>query len=264
MQSRLVLLVLLLVLLLASMIQDAIGARKRRTIDDDDDDDASFEVTCLMNGQDCSTVSDIFTTQINTESFLLDQRRYSPIDDDEGNGNDQRSKKFEKLAFVTPWNQKGYNYSLTHRRFTYMSPVWFELKIENGKVEVSGRQDIDEDWLDKITESKAEVSSDSSLSSSSYSSTYIFPRVKVALDEPLKPEELAIAARLLLELKDEFAFDGFVFEAFQSKDMGLLLAKTLREKSVMLIYVLPAIDPLEQAKKDQRTKYSNILAYVDR
>ena len=280
-------LVLIIVIVIACFFQSALCTRKKKAASSgggggsgsgsgsgsgDDTDDLFFEnndVSCMINSLDCATVSGIFANDVDTDTFLQDQNKYTPIDIEPRGG-----KEFESLAFITPWNPKGYNYSVMHRRFTYLSPVWFELtKNEDGAFEILGKNDVNEEWLGKISSEVEEVEvSASSASSETVTSTsaqpaklsIIFPRLKVAMSEPLTEDEAEEAAKLVVELKDEYDFDGFVYESFQSKDMGLILAKRLKEKAVPLVFVMPALDPSEQARRDKKTKYSDILGFIDR
>ena len=43
------------------------------------------------------------------------------------------------LGYVTPWNNKGYNFAKNlGAKFDLISPVWYQLKRLNGKVEFGG------------------------------------------------------------------------------------------------------------------------------
>ena len=55
----------------------------------------------------------------------------------------------EALAYVTPWNSRGYDVAKRFgAKFTYVSPVWLQLRdAPGGGVEVTGTHDIDAGWV---------------------------------------------------------------------------------------------------------------------
>ena len=59
------------------------------------------------------------------------------------------------LAFVTPWNSKGYELALTFsHKFTHVSPVWFQVSPSG---QITGRQDVKEKWLRKLYRSNPDL-----------------------------------------------------------------------------------------------------------
>jgi chitinase domain-containing protein 1 len=82
------------------------------------------------------------------------------------NENDSRYMKrgaLETLAFVTPWNNKGYNIAKEYNnKFTYVSPVWFQIRpakpedalAQKYKYIVAGEHNIDVDWCGTIGSKK--------------------------------------------------------------------------------------------------------------
>jgi hypothetical protein len=68
-------------------------------------------------------------------------------------GRGERHVSGPSLAFVTPWNSRGYTVSLTFReKLTYISPVWLQLRKEGGGggLVVTGQHDIDKEWVQKL------------------------------------------------------------------------------------------------------------------
>jgi len=53
------------------------------------------------------------------------------------------------LAYVTPWNNRGYDVAKElARKFTHVSPVWLQLKfVKNLHLEVTGTHDVDAGWI---------------------------------------------------------------------------------------------------------------------
>lgn len=64
-------------------------------------------------------------------------------------------KNFENptLVYVTPWNSHGYDMAkVFNSKFTYVSPVWYQIKYDRGesKVQLTGRHDVDQGWLKDV------------------------------------------------------------------------------------------------------------------
>lgn len=62
----------------------------------------------------------------------------------------------DTLAYVTPWNSHGYDIAkLFNNKFTYVSPVWLQLKRKPGGAYVmEGGHDIDKGWMKDVKKSK--------------------------------------------------------------------------------------------------------------
>lgn len=57
----------------------------------------------------------------------------------------------EVLAYVTPWNNHGYDVAKTFGKFTMISPVWLQIKRKpRGIYNVEGTHDIDKSWLKEL------------------------------------------------------------------------------------------------------------------
>ena len=56
------------------------------------------------------------------------------------------------LAYVTPWNSKGYEIAKTFAgKFSYVSPVWLQVKRRRtGNFFIEGIHDIDKDWMQDV------------------------------------------------------------------------------------------------------------------
>jgi chitinase domain-containing protein 1 len=52
------------------------------------------------------------------------------------------------LAFVTPWNSRGYDLAKQHRcRLMYVVPVWYQLRSVGGVLQLNGAHDVDVGWM---------------------------------------------------------------------------------------------------------------------
>ncbi|KAJ4768557.1 Chitinase domain-containing protein 1 [Rhynchospora pubera] len=55
------------------------------------------------------------------------------------------------LAYVTPWNSKGYDMAkVFNSKFTHISPVWYQLKSEGNKLILQGQHDVDLGWISEL------------------------------------------------------------------------------------------------------------------
>ena len=71
---------------------------------------------------------------------------------------DEKHFAGDTLAYVTPWNRRGYDIAkVFSRKFTYISPVWLQMKANpKGKesrarpVIITGEQDVDAVWIEDV------------------------------------------------------------------------------------------------------------------
>uniref|UniRef100_J3L1Z1 GH18 domain-containing protein n=1 Tax=Oryza brachyantha TaxID=4533 RepID=J3L1Z1_ORYBR len=55
------------------------------------------------------------------------------------------------LAYVTPWNSKGYDMAkLFSAKFTHISPVWYDLKSDGNKLVLEGQHNFDARWVSEL------------------------------------------------------------------------------------------------------------------
>lgn len=55
------------------------------------------------------------------------------------------------LAYVTPWNSKGYEMAKKFRtKLTHVSPVWYQLKRVGTELQLLGRRDADQQWIAEV------------------------------------------------------------------------------------------------------------------
>lgn len=60
--------------------------------------------------------------------------------------------------YVTPWNGVGYDNAVTFRsKFTHISPVWYQIRREEGKFVLKGGHDVDRGWLAKLRSTEGGV-----------------------------------------------------------------------------------------------------------
>ncbi|KAJ0499822.1 putative glycoside hydrolase family 18, catalytic domain, glycoside hydrolase superfamily [Helianthus annuus] len=55
------------------------------------------------------------------------------------------------LAYVTPWNSKGYDLAKEfNSKFTHISPVWYHLKSQGAEFVLEGRHNVDKGWISDL------------------------------------------------------------------------------------------------------------------
>lgn len=61
----------------------------------------------------------------------------------------------ETLAYVTPWNNHGYDVAkMFARKFTYVSPVWLQIRKASGRYVIHGKHDIDKKWASEVSKGR--------------------------------------------------------------------------------------------------------------
>lgn len=118
---------------------------------------------------------------------------------------DMWSRRFRNpvLAYVTPWNSKGYDLAKAfNSKITHISPVWYDLKSQGIEFVLEGRHNVDKGWiLDLRMEGQA----------------LILPRIvleAIPLDFLKKKKERAKVIDLIIAECKEMDFDGIVLESW--------------------------------------------------
>ncbi|KAJ8540067.1 hypothetical protein K7X08_026456 [Anisodus acutangulus] len=165
------------------------------------------------------------------------------------------------LAYITPWNSKGYDLAKKFRsKITHLSPVWYELKNEGSKLILHGRHNADRGWISDIR---------------TKGSALILPRVVLEATpvELLKKKRLREKAiNLIIKECKKMEYDGIVLESWSRwvaygilhnsdlRNMALQFIKQLGEamhavrlegndkKNLQLVYVIgpPRTDKLQE------------------
>ncbi|KFD48691.1 hypothetical protein M513_10402 [Trichuris suis] len=112
------------------------------------------------------------------------------------------------LAFVTPWNGRGYDVAkLYGSKFSHISPVWFRLIPGDADCQIDGQHDIDRGWLSDVRAANPNVS--------------IVPRFLVeyrdlesAVNFVSNEKVQNKCFRMLTEFVQRNNFDGVVFEVY--------------------------------------------------
>jgi len=79
---------------------------------------------------------------------------------------EMRNRNFEDhvLAYVTPWNNHGYDVVKMFHKFTLVAPVWFQMipgdKLHSEKkidLKIQGEHDVDRGWISEVKSTGAKV-----------------------------------------------------------------------------------------------------------
>lgn len=148
------------------------------------------------------------------------------------------------LAYLTPWNSRGYEIAeIFAHKFTYLSPVWLQLKINHEKEEVQleGTHDIDYQWMSRVRANNPAIK--------------IVPRVifdqwtQLEIQHLLENNKMPSSiGRLLVDSAKKYDFNGFVLEAWntfavhQHEQVAHLISKIyahFKKNKLLLILVVP-------------------------
>ena len=148
------------------------------------------------------------------------------------------SKAFgaETLVYVTPWNSKGYDIAKTFgAKFTYISPVWLQIRNDQGRPALTGTHDIDIGWIADV---RAVCSTVPDLCPK------ITPRVIWEAPALTSSAQLDQVKTVLEAAVVEYGFDGFVLEWGLNQALPQLpwlatLRASLHRRGKTLIFVLP-------------------------
>ncbi|TMW62492.1 hypothetical protein Poli38472_005110 [Pythium oligandrum] len=141
-----------------------------------------------------------------------------------------RAFQGETLGYVTPWNNRGYDWAKQFRRkFTYIAPVWLQIR-EDSKTKtpiITGSHDIDDQWVADVRGGDGK-------------GPKLVPRVVYERNR-LNSNDVPVIIDLLVKLARERALDGFVFEIPiipGTMDMLLRVGEALQDADKLLLLVL--------------------------
>jgi len=85
----------------------------------------------------------IVKTDINFQEILTEHSKASE--------NSTRHYDYPVLAYITPWNSKGYDMAkIFNSKFTHLSPVWYDLKSQGSGLVLEGRHNADKGWIQEL------------------------------------------------------------------------------------------------------------------
>lgn len=185
-----------------------------------------------------------------------------------------RTFQGETLAFVTPWNSRGYDVAkMFPAKFTYVAPVWLQVRFScepgyppcaasqrhapvatrrdtlpllllqarrgsGGDVEITGQHDIDAGWMADVRRFCADPDPEQR------ACPRIVPRLALEMAPPGREEGPAVAAQVA-DLLEQRGFDGVVLEmTLNPASLDLLhhLANALHTRTAARAGLSPSIE----------------------
>lgn len=140
----------------------------------------------------------------------------------------RRNFKNPVLAYLTPWNSKGYEMAKKfNNKFTHLSPVWYELKSQDTKLVMEGRHNADKEWIAGLR-----MKGDA----------LVLPRVVLEahpLDLLKKKKQRNRAVNLIITECKEMGYDGIVLESWSRwAAYGVLHDPEMRYMALQFIHQL--------------------------
>ncbi|XP_051132948.1 uncharacterized protein LOC127252698 isoform X2 [Andrographis paniculata] len=165
----------------------------------------------------------------------------------------QRNFDNPVLAYITPWNSKGYDMAKKfNNKFTHLSPVWYELQSQGTNLVLEGRHNSDKGWIAEIR---------------SRGNVLVLPRVvleAIPVDLLKKKKQATKAINIIVAECKEMEYDGIVLESWSRwaaygvlhdpdmRNMALQFIKQLGQAmhaaNLQVVYVIgpPRSDKLEE------------------
>ncbi|MBA0717771.1 hypothetical protein Golax_005553 [Gossypium laxum] len=157
-------------------------------------------------------------TDINFQEILTENTNVA--------GNEsQRNYDYPVLAYITPWNSKGYEMAKRfNSKFTHLSPVWYDLKSHGHSLILEGRHNADKGWISELR---------------MRGNALILPRIVLeAFPTELlqKKKQMDKAIDLMVTECKEMEYDGIVLESWSRwAAYGVLHNPDLRNMALKFI-----------------------------
>ncbi|WOG86814.1 hypothetical protein DCAR_0206032 [Daucus carota subsp. sativus] len=161
-----------------------------------------------------------------------------------------RTFQHSVLAYVTPWNSKGYEMAKEfNSKFTHISPVWYDLKSQGANLVLEGRHNADKGWISELRKKGG---------------AKILPRVVLeAVPAYLlqKKKQRDKAINLIMGECSEMDFDGIVLESWSRwAAYGVLRDPDMRKLALNFIQELG--QAMHSGGLEMESKKSLQLVYV--
>ncbi|KAF1001476.1 uncharacterized protein LOC141705109 isoform X2 [Apium graveolens] len=185
---------------------------------------------------------DLVKTEVKYHEIIAEHSRVS--------SNLSRFFQNPVLAYVTPWNSKGYelakefSYKLNH-----ISPVWYDLKSQGANLVLEGRHNADKGWISELRKK---------------GDAQIVPRVvleAVPMDLLKKKKQRDKAINLIIAECSEMEYDGIVLESWSRwAAYGVLHDPDTRKMA--LKFILELGQAMHSVGLEMESKKSLQLVYV--
>ncbi|XVE73732.1 hypothetical protein DITRI_Ditri11bG0142100 [Diplodiscus trichospermus] len=162
----------------------------------------------------------------------------------------QRHYDYPVLAYITPWNSRGYEMAKTfNSKFTHLSPVWYDLKSQESSLILDGRHNADKGWMSELRTREDAL---------------VLPRVVLeAFPSELlkKKKQRDKAIDLIVKECKEMEYDGIVLESWSRwAAYGVLHDPDLRNRALKFIRQLGRA--LHSVRSTRNTEKQLQLVYV--
>ncbi|CAB3410154.1 unnamed protein product [Caenorhabditis bovis] len=217
-----------------------------------------------------------FPPKLVTKETILND--YEILSDEFYRPEDPTRNEVIQLAYVTPWNNKGYDLAKkTAHKLSHVSPVWFQVKpLMKGETLdtclITGDHDIDRDWINALRGKNSNIK--------------IVPRIIFEDWSRQQMEVLLVntqfsnkCARVISDFYLRNQFDGLVVELYtqavvtmQSLEVKTFLVETMEQlakvfhkSELQVIFTIPApldgkMQPNQMIDTDE---YSSLLKVAD-
>lgn len=210
-----------------------------------DDNDEGF------NGIDIDNLHSDLGNDIDTALFI---QEYYDFDMNNEINHHTCGTEYDKetLVFITPWNNKGYDYvKVIANRINWLSPVWLQLRIENDHdVIITGTHDIDQGWIDEVKGLNENLS--------------LVPRIKFEVDQTTMDcstkdyGDCATAATHMISLAQDHNFEGYTIEvSLNDWQLGAIVGVQLRNVGLKVLLVLPPLQT--EGEQEQFQGFFNVM-----
>ncbi|KAL5792256.1 hypothetical protein ACOSP7_000850 [Xanthoceras sorbifolium] len=160
-----------------------------------------------------------------------------------------RHYTYPVLAYITPWNSKGYEMAKRfNTKFTHLSPVWYDLKSQGTSLVLEGRHNADMGWISELRMTGESL---------------VLPRVVLEAfpRELLRNKKLRDKAiDLILTECKEMEYDGIVLESWSRwAAYGILHDPDMRKMALEFIkqlgYALHSVTSVRNNKQHLQLVY---------
>ncbi|KAI8098413.1 glycoside hydrolase superfamily [Gilbertella persicaria] len=171
--------------------------------------------------------------------------------------------KGETLAYVTPWNNRGYDIVKEFKgKFDYVSPVWYYIQRRSSmQFDIDGEHDVDQGWIKEVRDE-------------STGKGKVLPRFQLRgwTGDDLRyfvtsAEESKVLAVEINKQVQKYGFDGIVLECGFPAFFQLFLTELshlLHQENRLFIVVLPSVMTDEHKQYMKPDVVRSMAKYVDR
>ncbi|KAL6131061.1 hypothetical protein ACLB2K_069439 [Fragaria x ananassa] len=161
-----------------------------------------------------------------------------------------RHYKYPVLAYITPWNSKGYDLAKRfNSKFTHISPVWYDLKSQGASLILEGRHNADIGWISDLRRA---------------GDAWVLPRVVLeAFPAELlaKKKQRKKAIDLIVSECKEMGYDGIVLESWSRWAVFRVLHDP-KMRNMALQFIKDLGDALHAVTSERNNKNRLQLVYV--